>query len=175
MCRRDHGVRFTGYHTSEIWDQRSHTSVSQNWSHTSYTSVRSILRDTSVGSLSPNFTSVVSLFPHTELDMFKMKWNVCEKMSENSAFYYRTYQQKYRKISKTTKLRISHSRCEKICRKLPFFWYIVCFPLLKYIWDMGVFIDCVMTVRRHYRTLHGNATLNLVGENLTLSRKNNVT
>ena len=65
--------RFTVYHTSEIWDQRSHTSVSQNWSHTSYTSVRSILRDTSVGSLSPNFTSVVSLFPHTELNMFEMK------------------------------------------------------------------------------------------------------
>ena len=40
---------------------------------------------------------------------------------------------------------------------------------------MGVFIDCVMTVRRHNHTLRGYDTWYLVGENLTLSRKNNVT
>ena len=136
------GGGFTGYHTSEIWDQWSHTSVSQNWSHTSYTSVRSILRDTSVGSLSPNFTSVVSLFPHTELDMFKMKWNVCEKMSENSAFYYRTYQQKYRKISKTTKLRISHFDVKKSAEN--YLSFGISFVFLY--WNIFEIWACLLTV-----------------------------
>ena len=123
---------FIGYHMSEIWDQISHTSVSQNWSHTSrQASVRSILRDTSVGYLIPNFTNVVYMFPHTDLNMFKMKWKMYEKMSENSPFYHRTYQQKNRNMSKTTALAISLSRCEKICRKLPFFWYIGCYTFIE--------------------------------------------
>ena len=63
-------MRFTGYHTSQNWDQISRTSVSQNWSQTKRSWVWDQFWDTRVRDIWSQFLRVRYRCSHTHYTLF---------------------------------------------------------------------------------------------------------